>query len=97
MTRLSEGERLVAVETKLTSVESTVNKIDQKLDVLLPTFVTQTQIAEFKEEFDKKVLELKTDLVNAKRRSALQTWLTGTLSAIFGAVMAILIQGYFTN
>lgn len=83
------------VETQLTSVESTVNKIDQKLDVMLPTFVTQTQIAELKEDFDGKVLELKKDLLDSKRKSTLQTWLTGTLSAIFGAVMAILIQAYF--
>lgn len=91
----SEAERLVAVETKLTNVEATVNKIDHKIDALLPTFVTQPQVADLKEEFNDKIMELKGEILVTKRRSALQTWLTGTLAAVFGAMMAVLVQGYF--
>lgn len=105
---MTEVERLVAVETKLTSVEKTVNKIDQKLDILIPTFATTAQLAEHKAgfdkqiteleaEFDKQILALENDLMKSKTRSTFLTWITGTLSAIFGAVMMFLIQSYLSK
>jgi hypothetical protein len=105
---MTQIERLVAVETRLSSVEKTLNKIDQKLDILIPTFATDSQITEEKAEREKRIIEVKTDLEvkivtlandleSAKKRSSMQVWLTGTLGAIFGAVMMFLIQAYFTS
>lgn len=55
MTKLTELERLVAVETKLDTVIETLNKTNEKLDVLLPTFVTHSTLSEKLNEIDKKV------------------------------------------
>lgn len=108
MIPMTEIERLVAVETRLTSVEKTLNKIDQKLDILIPTFATDAQLVETKSDFEKQITEVKTEmdgkivtltnnLENAKKRSSMQSWLTGILGMVFGAVMALLIQAYFTT
>ncbi len=94
---MTDRERLVVVETKLTAVQDAVGKMDKKLDVFMATFATQTQVSEIKQEFDEKLAALKLEVEGSKRRSALQTWVTGTLSAILGAVLAILIQSYFTK
>jgi hypothetical protein len=105
---MSEIERLVAVETRLFAVEKMLNKIDQKLDILIPTFATTSQITEEKAEREKQITEVRTDLTgkivtvannleNAKKRSSLQSWLTGILGIAFGAVMTLLIQAYFTK
>lgn len=55
MTKLTELERLVAVETKLDTVIDTLNKTNEKLDVLLPTFVTHSALNDKLNEIDKKV------------------------------------------
>lgn len=105
---MTEIERLVAVETRLLSVERMLSKIDQKLDILIPTFATQAQLVEEKAEREKQIIEVKTaldgkvvtlsnDLENARKRSSVQAWLTGVLGTAFGAVMALLIQAYFTS
>ena len=104
---MTEIERLVAVETRLSSVEKTLNKIDQKLDILIPTFASKAQIdaeaaerekriAEVKTDLDAKIMTLGNNLESAKKRSSMQSWLTGILGMAFGAVMALLIQAYFT-
>jgi len=105
---MTEIERLVKVETRLTTVVETLTKIDQKLDILIPTFATTALVTEEKAEREKQITEVKTDLdvkivnlandiENAKKRSSVQSWLTGILGTAFGAIMALLIQAYFTK
>lgn len=94
---MTEIERLVAVETKLTSVEKTVNKIDQKLDILIPTFATTQQLGEAKAEVNVKITALANDLAKSKTRSNFQTWITGILAMGFGVIMTILIQSYLAG
>lgn len=72
MTRLTETERLVAVETKLEILIEKVDGLVSKVD----TFATKSEVADL------------------KKRHTLQVWLTGTLSAIFGVIMTILVQNY---
>jgi hypothetical protein len=86
----TELERLVVVETKLDALIEQNKTMVGKLDDLLGNYVPRA-------EYDKDLEILRGEIEQAKRRSALQTWVTGSLSAIFGAVMAILIQGYFSN
>lgn len=88
MTKLTELERLVAVETKLDIVIEQQKKLVEKFDDLLLSYVPRTEYEETLKALDNKI-EL------AKKRTALQTWLTGTLSAIFGAVLAILVKSFF--
>lgn len=84
--KLTEGERLVALETKMDTVlknqenqAGDFKTLNNSLNALLPTYAT------------------KADLEVLKKRSALQTWLVGTLSAGFGAILAILLQSYFNK
>ena len=97
MNTLSEQERLVAVETKLDIVIEQQKATNQTLSGLIPTLVTQTQLADKLAAVQQRIVELEVDLSRAKQRSVFQTWLTGTLSAAFGAVMVILIQSYLSK
>jgi predicted outer membrane lipoprotein len=97
MSEKPEQERLAVLETKVDSLIKSVEGVTTKLDLLLPTFVTQAQLTEKTSGLNGEITALKVELVNAKKRSNLQTWLTGTLSAAFGVFMTILIQGYFSK
>lgn len=86
MDKLTEGERLVALETKMNTVldnqktqADEFKTLNNTLSNLLPTYAT------------------KAELEILKKRNALQTWLVGTLSAGFGVIMTILIQSYFNK
>ena len=84
MTNKSQEERLAVLETKMDIVIKQQEDTNEKLGQLVTTLAT-------KAELDR--LELK--LENAKRKHNLQTWVTGTLSAIFGVVMTLLVKSYF--
>lgn len=86
MDKLTEGERLVALETKMDTVlknqevqSGDFKLLNNNLNLLLPTYAT------------------KVDLEVLKKKSALQIWLVGTLSAAFGAILTILIQSYLSK
>ena len=78
----------MAVETKLDAVIEQNRRIAEKMDAILSSYVPRTEY-----EKDLEALELKIEA--AKRKSAIQAWLTGSLSAVFGAVLAILVKAYF--
>lgn len=85
------------VTEKFAETNTAIKDLATTVNLAVATFVTQAQLTEKLTDVDKEIITLKSDLVSAKKRSALQTWLTGTLSAIFGAILAILIQAYFTR
>lgn len=84
-----EIERLAVLETKVDTILEEQGKMNLKLDILLPSFVTR-------DEFEKKQKELEKDIESARRKSGFQVWVTGTLSAIFGVLLALLL-GYFIS
>lgn len=57
---LTELERLVAVETKLDTVIEQTSRMNDKLDLLLPTFVTHSQLTE-------KISSLESSLEEVKK------------------------------
>lgn len=86
MDKLTEGERLIALETKMNTVldnqkaqANDFKELSKTLGDLLPSYATRAE------------LEM------LKKRNTLQTWLVGTLSAGFGVVMTVLIQSYFSK
>lgn len=97
MSEVKDQERLAVLETKVDSIIDSQKSITTKLDMLIPTLVTQSQLNEKTAALNAEIAALKLELSTTKRRSALQTWLTGTLSAALGALLAVLIQGYFTR
>jgi hypothetical protein len=85
---LTDGERLIVLETKLDAViksqkeqSASLKTFTDKVDVLLPTYATKS--------------EVDTKIDNLRKAHTLQTWLVGTLSAAFGVILTVLIQNYF--
>ena len=97
----SELERLVVVETKLDALIKVTNEQTIKLDTLISNYVHRTEyekdIDAIRNDIEKTKAETARDIEKAKARSALQVWITSSLAAVLGAVMAILIQGYFNK
>lgn len=83
------------VETKIDTVLTAVEKTNAKIDALsasLARYATRTELEEAIIEHNTHVAELKKADAELAKRHALQVWVTGSLSAIFGAVVAILIK-----
>lgn len=82
----TDGERLVKLETKMDTVLNN----------------QETQTSKF-DELNKKLIELlptyatKEDLEGLKRKSSLQVWITGSLSAILGSIMTFLVMFFVTT
>lgn len=93
----TELERLVAVETKMDTVIEGVKDLQHKFDSIMPTVVNHVQFTEYKESQALELTSLKQELEKTKLRNTVNVWITGTLSAILGAIMAILIQSFFTK
>lgn len=90
MANPTELERLVVVETKLDAVIEQNKLMTAKLDDLLGSYVPRAEY-----EKDMKDMELKIE--RAKKRTSLQTWVTGSLSALFGAILMYLITFFITH
>lgn len=93
----TELERLVAVETKMDTVIEGVKDLQHKFDQVMPTVVNQTQFSEFKEATAIELAEMKKEFEKVKLKNSITVAITGILSAVLGAIMAILIQSYFTR
>ncbi len=95
MTRPTESERLYVVETKIDTVLTAVEKTNTKIDELttsLARYATRLELEEAIVERNAQIAELKKADSELAKKHALQVWLNGSLSAIFGAVIAILIK-----
>ena len=95
MTRPTESERLYVVETKIDTVLTAVEKTNTKIDELsdsLARYATRLELEEAIIDRNTQIAELKKADAELAKRHALQVWLTGSLSAVFGAVIAVLIK-----
>ena len=97
MAQLTDGERLVALETKMDTVldnqKTSNDKFDSlilKLETLLPTYATIEYVEKLKVENQKEVEKL-------KRKNTTVVWLAGTLSASFGVLLTFLITFFLQN
>ena len=86
--------------TKLEDLTTAINKLESKFDAFTPTNVLELRL----KELDVKILslqqkdkELEASLQTQKQKSSLQTWLTGSLSAILGSTMTFLLVYFLTN
>lgn len=81
MSTLTDGERLVKLETQLDAVQKTLDKIDKQLTAVLPTFVTH-------DEHKATVDDLRSELSEIKGKR----WIQNTLSSILGSVLTFLVS-----
>lgn len=83
------------VDAGFLDIKSDLKTLSANVQQLVPTLVTQTQLADKITDLSKEIVELKADIGAAKKKSSLQTFITSALSAAFAVVMTILIQAYF--
>ena len=82
-------ERLVAVETKLDMLIESNKEVAKSLKSLQSDYVR-------KREYEADLADVKLKIENTRQKSALHVWLTSTLAAVFGIVMTLLVQNYFS-
>lgn len=108
MGTITNAERIMRLETNLTNLDRKVDdgfsrldnslkEISTQIQLALPTLVTHDLMTSKVQELEEKILELKIELEKEKKANNLQTWVTGTLSAVFGVVLALLVQHYITS
>lgn len=97
MDKLSEGERLVALETKMDMVlgyqeaqAKEAKQLNEKLGKLLPMYALKDEV---KDGFE--LLESRIERVKAKH--VLHVWLVGGLSAVFSSIVTLLVTYFFTT
>lgn len=89
---------------KLDAVGQRVEKVELKVDNLGTAYVPHDIFELRLKELETKIIGFTVELKNVwlriednTRRGKLQTWLTGTVSAAAGVILALLVQFYLTN
>ena len=106
MATITQAERMMRLETNVENLDKKLETgfADVKTDIktlsttvqqLVPTLVTQAQLADKVNQMTKEIGELKLDLLAAKRKNTLTVWLTSTLSAVLAVILTVLVQEYF--
>lgn len=92
MTRQSNEERLVVLETKIDAITEQLKNIDHKLELMQKSFVSfpkhQDDMRDVKDAIER----------NSKQIERMQRlrWIQNTMAAAFGALLSLLIA-YFIN
>ena len=92
MSKQTNEERLVVLETKLDAVSEQIRAIDRKLEMMNANFVSRT-----KHEDDLKDLQgaISRNTKEIERQDR-KRWIQNTLAAVFGAVLSLLVA-YFVS
>lgn len=89
------------MEANLETLSTLVAEQGKTLKEIRDAQLMNTATNASKEYVDTKVTSLEASfevkLESAKRRTALQNWVTGSLSAVFGAVLALLVAFFISN
>lgn len=97
MTNKTDGERLERVETNLENLTALVRETNDNVKAIQ----TAQQEAKLnnvtRHEHEASLAILRTEMRESKRKSALQVWLTGSLSALFGVVLTLLLTYVVTD
>lgn len=94
---LTNGERLVCLETKVDAIINTQNATNADLKALvkvvnelLPTYITRAELKTHSDEDEALI-------ANLRKANKLQIWLTGIMGTGFGAIMMYLLTFYLEN
>ena len=85
------------LETGFADVKTDIKTLSATVQQLVPTLVTQTQLADKVNQMTKEIGVLKLDLQAAKRKNALTVWVTSSISSILAVILTVLIQEYFSK
>jgi len=104
----TDGERLVKLEVKVENIEKLVTGIDSKLDSILKeqgdarlNNVTRGELDSELKRLEQAATTGMKDLGLAveasKRRNAIQVFITGSLAALFGSILTLLVVFFIDN
>ena len=90
----TDGERLVKLEVKVENIEKLVTGMDSKLDDILKEQSDVRVNNVTRGELDAELKRLEEAVEGTKKRSATQIFITGSLAALFGSILTLLLS-YF--
>lgn len=90
----TESERLVKLEVKVENIENLVKKMDGKLDDILKEQGSVRLQTVTRKELEIELEALRIDIKDTKKKNAFQVFITGSLAALFGSILTLLIS-YF--
>ena len=90
----TDGERLVKLEVKVENIEKLVTGMDSKLDDILKEQSDVRVNNVTRGELDAEIKRLEQAVEGTKKRSATQIFITGSLAALFGSILTLLLS-YF--
>ena len=90
----TDGERLVKLEVKVENIEKLVTGMDSKLDSILKEQSDVRVNNVTRAELDSEIKRLEEVVEGSKKRSATQIFITGSLAALFGSILTLLLS-YF--
>ena len=90
----TDGERLVKLEVKVENIEKLVTGMDSKLDNIIKEQSDVRMNNVTRGELDTELKRLEEAVEGTKKRSATQIFITGSLAALFGSILTLLLS-YF--
>ena len=90
----TDGERLVKLEVKVENIEKLVTGMDSKLDDIIKEQNDARMNNVTRGELDAELKRLEEAVEGTKKRSATQIFITGSLAALFGSILTLLLS-YF--
>jgi len=90
----TDGERLVKLEVKVENIEKLVTGMDSKLDNIIKEQSDVRMNNVTRGELDAELKRLEEAVEGTKKRSATQIFITGSLAALFGSILTLLLS-YF--
>lgn len=97
----TDGERLERVEANLENLTKLVEAQGTLLQDIKEAQLISAGVSATKEYVDAKVdnahANFSVEIAKAKQRNTVTVWITGTLSAVFGAILMGLVSFWFTN
>jgi len=90
----TDGERLVKLEVKVENIEKLVTGMDSKLDNIIKEQNDARMNNVTRGELDAELKRLEEAVEGTKKRSATQIFITGSLAALFGSILTLLLS-YF--
>ena len=91
---LTTGERMVKLEVKVENIEKLVTGIDGKLDSILKEQSDVRVNNVSRTELDSELKVLRVMFEASQKRNATQIFITGSLAALFGSILTLLLS-YF--
>ncbi len=97
MSAKTDGERLERVETSLENLEKLVTEQARTLKEIRDNQMINSANSASKEYVDTRISSVEIKIESSKRKTSFQTWVTGTLSAVLGGILSLLVAFFIAN